>query len=278
MKMQPGWINRQCASLEREARTWPEWMLREIRQRGAGSRAEGITMGTLMNLPLGKPTPTGADVSAPDFGGLTDTQSVFNRYYVNSRPKEIRELMALPTLQERIERARELVSSGSLKIDWEIDVMTLDAFTTMAIRLADGLLGVKPLEPADFHTSLGTPGATDGSNYDREPYKREPLPLNAIKVSLRLADYPVAQDLRMRPRPFGLWPTKYAPGSGMDRNAIGNRYEALNQSVVMPSGAWVNYVDPDLPIGAVYEEVWTVRSASLPGLPLRVYVEYVRIK
>jgi hypothetical protein len=38
MTLKPGWINRQFARVERDAKTWPEWMRRETELRAERNR------------------------------------------------------------------------------------------------------------------------------------------------------------------------------------------------------------------------------------------------
>ena len=60
MTLSKGWINRQITRVERESKTWPDWMRRETELRAQGQQASTSTAKTAIvkesTAPAGKKT------------------------------------------------------------------------------------------------------------------------------------------------------------------------------------------------------------------------------
>lgn len=174
----------------------------------------------------------------PEFGGLTETGHVYCRAYVASRPPEIRRMMRMETLEERVAEAKRLLvdpATQDLKIDPWIDIeggngrnpLTC-AFGVNVMRVVtNGQHWTMVATRESLNSALGPQfdpaGFKSNTGIDISAFQQEQEPLfRCLKVSLLLENYPPHISQSTGPRPFGPWPLV---GDG----SVGTIYWATDQ-------------------------------------------------
>ena len=206
-------------------------------------------MGNLMNLPHAALVGTDIDTNPPEFGGLIQASHIFCRVYNNHWGSDIRKLMALPTLADRIVEAKRLASDPAVLIDREIMVeggsgrspLTC-AYGVMANRIANGFYWVPALWPGDFDVD------PDAAKFDHTPYQDAVVqPPHALRVSIRPQNFPQHVDFAALPKPFR-WRLEGPVDGG-----VGAIYLADNQ--LDHEGYQATWPDPVT--GWLYEKIYT---------------------